>query len=285
MKVKSSMPLIKEHRISKLIESLKFIDKYPYNREKQSEYILKLYPGKTEKSVFRGMIIPTLRYLGLIIGSGKAIRLSSNGKIIVEAEKIGEKEAVRVARIVFLELDKKLFNFIEILKSQIIRKSYFIELISKKLKNITEKQKLERINRWLIILEQSNLITLKDDLIILNDEIYKNAEKELNILPKLFLFKKNVFEEYRSLPLYERGGIIDIPFLRQIVASKFYLKYKMVLTEDKFDKLLTEIPLVTDDYIISLGQPMGAEEKLFHYKDNNYYITLNIRFLKDEKYE
>lgn len=285
MKGKYSIPLLKEHRLSKIIEALKCIDKHPYSREKQRNCILKLYPSKTEKSVFRGMIIPTLRYLGLIVGFGKAIRLSSNGKIIVEAEKRSRNKAVQVARIVFLEIDKKTFGFVENFdKNQKIAKTDFIDFISQKLEQMPRKRKEERINRWLRILKGCELIKFKGRSITLDEKNYEQAKKELNVGSKRRLFKKMLLEEYKSLPLYETAGIVDIPLLRQRVAIKYYEK-NMILTESQFDELLGGLPLVTDDYVISLGQPMGAEEKLFHYK-GNYYRTLSVTFFKQGgKYE
>lgn len=282
MKEKPSIPLLKEHRISKIIQALKCIDKYPYSREKQRDCILKSYPNKIEKSVFRGMIIPTLRYLGLIVGFGGAIRLSSNGKIIVEAEKRSKKEALRVARIIFLEMDTKKFGFIENLKkNQKIAKKDFIALVGQKLEGIPKKRKEERINRWLKILEGCKLIEFKEKSIILNEENYNDARKELLASSKRPLFKKLLFEVYESLPLLETAGIVDIPLLRQRVAIKYYEK-NMILTESQFDELLRKLPLVTDDYVISLGQPMGAEEKLFRYR-GNYYRTLSITFFKENR--
>jgi hypothetical protein len=280
MREKSSIPLLKEHRISKLVEALKCIDKYSYDREKQRTCILKLYPGKTEKSVFRGMVIPTLRYLGLIIGFGRAIRPSGNGKIIVEAERKGKEEAIRVARVIFLEIDKRMFKFIEELKKyKNTTKRDLINLLSQKMKEISEKQENERINRWLNILEECKLVRFDRGLIKLDEENYKRAESELNLLPSLSSFKEILFEVYRSLPLNETAGMVDIPFLRMQVAISYYKRHNIILTESKFDKLLGSLPLVTDEYIISLGQPMGAEEKLFHYK-GNYYRTLSITFFK-----
>jgi len=280
MREESSIPLLKEHRLSKLVEALKCIDKYSYDREKQRRCIIELYPGKTEKSVFRGMVIPTLRYLGLIVGFGKAIRLSGNGKIFVEAEKKGKEEVIRVARVIFLEIDKKMFKFIEELKRcKNTTKKDLINLLSPKMEGISEKQKNERINRWLNVLEECKLVRFDRGLIKLDEENCKRAEIELNLLPPLSSFKEMLFEVYKSLPLNETAGMVDIPLLRLQVAINYYKKYNIILTESKFDNLLGRLPLVTDEYIVSLGQPMGAEEKLFHYK-GNYYKTLSITFFK-----
>lgn len=282
MKETFSIPLIKEHRVPKLIEALKCIDYYPYDREKQRACILKLYPDKTEKSVFRGMIIPTLRYLGLILGFGKAIRLSSNGKLIAEAEKRGgKKKSLEVARAVFLKVDKRKFGFIELIKrnSNIAEKD-FISLICQKLEDMPKKRKEERIRRWLRVLRGCELIKFKEGKYIMHKKNYEKTEKELNARSKYRFFKKILFKTYSLAPLHETAGVIDIPFLRQLVAVEFFEKHDMILTESQFDELLDKLSLVTDDYVISLGQPMGAEEKLFRYK-GNYYRTLSITFFKE----
>lgn len=275
------IPLIKEDRISKLVEAMKCIDSYPYDRDKQRICILRLYPDKTEKSVFRGMIVPTLRYLGLIVGYGKGIRLSSNGKITIEGKKKGKEEALRVLQTVFLEIDKKTFGFVETLKeNKKVTVDNFFELICWKSEEMPKRQKKERTKRWLRALEGCELVQFEEKPFIkLDEKNYENAEEELNAKTKSRLFKRILFEKYNSLPLHETAGIVDIPLLRELVAMGFYGNHNMILTESQFDQLLQNLPHVTDDYVISLGQPMGAEEKLFHYK-GNYYRTLSVTFFK-----
>jgi hypothetical protein len=173
-----------------------------------------------------------------------------------------------------------MFGFIEELKKyQNTTKRDLINLLSQKMKEISETQKNERINRWLNILEECRLVRFERRLIKLDEENCKRAESELNLLPSLPSFREILFKMYRSLPLNETAGMVDIPLLRQQVAISYYNKHNVILTESKFDKLLGNLPLVTDEYIVSLGQPMGAEEKLFHYK-GNYYRTLSITFFK-----
>ena len=276
----SMIPLIKEHRVSKLIDAMQCIDKYPFNRLKQRECILELYPGKTEKSVFRGMVIPSLRALGLIIGFGDAIRLSSYGKLILEGNKKGKEEAYRVARAVFLEIDKKVFHFTEQIKRhQPVSIEQLIDLIFPKTEVLSKLQKKERIKRWIEILKACGLVKSIAGKISLEDKGYEEAEKELKIDPKRPFFKDKLFTIYKSLSYRETTGIIDITTLREQVALSYYKEHNMILTEMQFDELLRELPQVTNDYVISLGQPMGAEEKLFFLK-GNYYRTLSIKFFE-----
>ncbi|MFC7226294.1 hypothetical protein N0B31_02680 [Salinirubellus salinus] len=57
------------------------------NREDVVNEVMELFPGKEEKSVFRGMAVPTNRRLQLIrVGSeGQKIALSPNGKLIAQS--------------------------------------------------------------------------------------------------------------------------------------------------------------------------------------------------------
>lgn len=287
MKEKRSIPLIKENRISKLMDTLNCFNKYPYNREKQTDCVLELYPNKSEKSVFRGMVIPSLRYLGLIIGYEDLIRPSANGKLILEGRrKKSEEEALRIARTIAFELDKEKFGFIQELKRvtesmNLINKKDFVKLLSQHIEGPSEKQKEERVKRWFRILEDCRLIKCKNkkNYIILLKENLQQAEKELEITLKRPKFKSMLFEEYESLRYSETAGIVDITLLRELVAIQFYKKYGLILTEAQFDELLSKVQFATDEYIIFLGHPMGAEEKLFYYKEE-YYRTLSIKFLR-----
>jgi len=280
MKDNYAIPLIKEHRVSKLINAIECIEKYPFNRLKQRECILSLYPEKTEKSVFRGMIIPSLRILGLIIGYGDAIRLSCNGKLILEGNRKNREEVYRVARAVFLEIDKNVFHFIQqITQHQSVSEKHFIEIFSQKMEALSNLQKKERVKRWLEILKGCGLVKSINGTISLENKAYESAEKDLKVDPKRPFFKDTLFTKYKTFPYQETAGIVDIATLREQVALSYYREHNMILTELQFDELLRELPMITDNYVISLGQPMGAEEKLFFFK-GNYYRTLSITFFQ-----
>lgn len=282
------IPLVKENRIEMLLKCLDCIDKYAFNREKQREYILSLYPGKNEKSVFRGMVMPSLRHLGLIVGFSDLIRLSANGKLLLISRQQGNREFKRVLSGVFLEIDYNKFKFMEEIKNLTGRnnelpQNYFIQVISKKIEAPSQKQNIERIKRWLKILHQCSLIKMEkaDINIHLQYQNLERAEKDLDWRTKSSMFKKFLFKEYSSLS-NKTAGVVDIVDLREYVALLMYNERKEILTEIQFDELLRSLPLVTDYYVISLGHPMGAEEKLFVYK-GDYYRTLNISFFKKGK--
>ena len=280
------VPLIKENNIAMLIKSMECIDKHAFNREAQRDCILTLYPNKSEKSVFRGMVIPSLRHLGFIVGYSDLIRLTANGKLLLESKKQGNNEFKRVSSVVFLEIDSDKFKFIEEIQklegaNNKSGQDDVIRVLSQKVEGPSQKQKRERITRWLKILEQCALLKKEKgtiDIHLLYGNL-ENAQEHLDWQPKLSRFKKILFDGYLSLA-GETAGVVDIVDLREHVALSFYRDNKNVLTEKRFDELLKSLPLVTDDYVVSLGHPMGAEEKLFVY-EGDYYRTLSITFFKE----
>jgi hypothetical protein len=227
------------------------------------------------------MVIPSLRHLGFIVGYADLIRLSANAKLLLTAKKESCKEIKKVARAVFLEIDRDRFRFIEEIEraeGTSLERHRFTRIISEKVEAGSEKQKEERIKKWLRLLQQCGLVKKETDPICLEGGNVMQAMKDINWRAKEDNFKKLLFEEYSSISNMT-AGIVDIPDLRERVALSIYGKKKEVLTERQFDELLRQVPMITDEYIISLGHPMGAEEKLFLYKDN-YYRTLSINVLK-----
>jgi hypothetical protein len=283
------LPILKEARLAMLIKNADCIDRFPFDRDRQRTCVMSLYENKSEKSVFRGMVIPTLRTLGWIVGFGDAIRLSSNAKLLLSGEK--KEEANRIARAVFLELDDKIFRIIPGLRGLIgeklnrtrsekesevgVSKEVFINAESVRILGPSKRQKRERISKWLSLLMDCQLLKEDGDWISINERNLSDARMDLEVAPKRPLFLKTLLDEYRRLPTQESAGIVDIVVIREKVASNYYDKRSMVLSEAQFDELLRNTPLVSDEYVISLGQPMGAEEKLFSLK-GNYYRTIAI---------
>lgn len=275
------IPLIKEYRIDKLKSGLECIDEYHFNRDKQKDCILNLYPGKSEKSVFRGMIIPSLRHLGLIVGYRDFLRTSANGKLIIKSELMNKNLHRRVLRAVIYEIDKNIFQFTDTIKNNYpISIQNFLKLMD--IDAPSEKQKKERIFHWLSILRKVELIDYNAQNITIDEHKYNQTLSDVNIDYKnVEDFRKYLFDVYFKLSK-KTAGIIDIADLRESVAIKMLKDNKIILTEDQFDEMLRKISFATDDYIISFGRPMGAEEKLFKYK-GNYFRTLSIQRKRGSK--
>jgi len=269
------IPSFKEDRLRLIIKSLECINENKFNRKKKKNCILGLYPlGKSEKAVFRGIAIPTLRRLGLIIGYEEYIRPSSNGMLLLES-RYNKKLHQDVTRAVFLEIDKNLFGFIYTLKKLKFKMLPYPHF-SKNVEGAEEYKK-----RWLKILNQCELIKLTEEKkwtyrkVLLMKDTLSLTERSLDYRRKEIFFKEYLFRGYKELSL-KSAGIVDIEDLRSKVALKVLKEKEEIITERQFDDLLRKIPLATDKYIISLGQPMGTEEKLFEL-NGKYYRTLSMR--------
>ena len=274
-------PLIKEYRLEKLEASLECIDKHAFDRERQKDCILSLYPDKSEKSVFRGMVIPSARHLGLIIGYADLIRLSANGKIMVESKALGNEVHGRVARAVMCEVDRTKFRFMDMLGAHApVPKDTFLQSAQSVIDAPSGKQANERARHWLSILSRVGLVECAhDDLLTVRQPEYEQALLDLDAtLKDPAAFKEHLFDAYSELTR-GRAPVSDIADLRQRVALKMLRSdYPSIVTEAQFDEMLRQMPFSTDAYMISLGRPMGPEEKLFEY-DRSYFRTLSIRFL------
>ncbi|MDP3298406.1 MAG: hypothetical protein Q8N09_12605 [Thermodesulfovibrionia bacterium] len=279
---KKVIPLIKEYRIQKLFKVMGCFEQYPFNRDGLRECILKLYQDKEEKSIFRGMVIPSLRHLGLILGYDEDLRLSANGNLIVIARKKSEEEGLRVFRAILTEIDDLDIKILKMIAKKNIDFDALKQSLIIKIEAPSEKQARERINHWVSMLLEAGLL-MKEKKIEIASGILSQVEKDLDISTKKDKFEKIFFETYASIfKKQENVPIVDIPDIRTDVSTLFYIKYNLVITESMFDQMLKMIPLATDEYVISLGRAMGAEEKLFKYEDN-YYRTVSIRFLNKEE--
>ena len=279
-----NVPLLKETRLDTIVRCLECISDFPYNRDKQRECILKLYPGKSEKSVFRGMVIPTLRKTGLILGYDRFIRVSANGSLLVESKRKSEKLHTRAKRALILDIDRGKFGFVKELSDfgnnvKSISRKQFSDLLASKIASPSAKQSLERVDHWINLLEQVGILTENEqETISANKQSYEQANADLTVKgAKIAKFSEYLIEACKEL-IKEIGAIIDIADLRDRVAIRLLNNEEEILTERQFDERFREVPLATGEYIISLGRPMGAEEKLLSY-NGKYYRTLTVQFV------
>nr|WP_320161401.1 hypothetical protein [uncultured Methanoregula sp.] len=284
----NDIPLLKEYRVDKIIQYLTCIDKYHLNRLGQKNCIYQLFrqdydkPIESfDKAIFRGMVIPTLNYLGFLTGSGEFIKVSANGKLIVESNIINKNLNEQVLMVLMYELDESIFHFISnIEKTSKFNQEEFSDEFFLDLPNISKKQRSERINKWILILSQVNLINIsKQNEVVLNQDNIEKVKKMLD--PRTFplnIFEKILLESYVKMS-GNRARIVEIEELRAIVSVNLLQNNNFILTEKMFDVLLTKIMQNPGRKIFSLGKPMGRQEKLFKFKEN-YFKTLNIE--KDE---
>lgn len=281
--MKNNYPLFKEYRLDILQKCLDCFDKIGFDREKQRACVLENYNIQLrndlphwDKSVFRGMVIPSLKYLGLLYGSKDELIPTANGKILLEANNCNKNE--EVLRAIIFDLDKNVFKFLETLKHKRLSKEEFFFIVSQKSEYEKKKPLIERINKWLSILAQVKLIVISSLVECVDDNI-SNVEKitDLNNFD-ISVFNEILLSAYKELA---RGnaGIIKIEDLRRNVLLKYLFNQKSILISSTFDKLFTSMNLINETYLISLGKPRGAKERLLFYK-NNYYNTIHIKFNK-----
>ncbi len=281
---KKIIPLIKEHRIQKLFKVMNCFEQYPFNRDGLRECILQLYGDKEEKSIFRGMVIPSLRHLGLILGYDEDLRLSANGTLIVVARKKSEKEGLRVFRAVLTEIDDADIKILKTIAKKNIDFSNLKQNLveNEKIEAPSKKQARERINHWVSMLLETGLLAEENKKIDTARVILSQVEIDLDMETKKDKFEKLFFDAYKSIfKKQENVPIVDIADIRTAVSTAFYSNHNLIVTERQFDVMLGGIKFATDEYIISLGRAMGAEEKTFIH-ENNYYRTISIRFLNKE---
>ena len=280
MNEKIKLPLIKAYKIDRLLQALDIFYNHPFDRDSLRESILQHYNGKEEKSVFRGMIIPSLRHLGFIIGYENDLRLSANGNLIVIAKKRSYTEGIRVFKAVIAEIDNINFGILELLSKNPLAFNKLKAQLVKRIEAPSEKQALERFNHWFSMLIDLELLYRRDEKIAFAKETITQMKIDLSTKNKERYFKNIFFDTYNKLlRKQENVPIVDIEDLRREAAGELYQRRNLILTESQFDFLLRRISFITKKYMISLGRSMGADEKLFEYKDN-YYRTVSIRFLR-----
>jgi hypothetical protein len=293
-KNKINLPVLKAWE--RVFELLDAICDHEYDRDGFEKAILHLFGGdKSSKSVFRGMAIPTLRNLGLIVGYGSVIRASANGLLIHTARKERKTHGMRALRAVLFEID----NEIGVLSS-LLGKSTFVldDFVQDWLENVKtsdirrsknpkakERAARERLLDWIKFLTFAEILYNDGHNIRIDETNYESIKKDLDVTApeKTTNFKPYLFVCYKKIVFDQKGiGTISIEDLRRAVAVTMYQKDRTILTERQFDQLLSELPKMGGDYVITLGRSMGADEKLYYYQ-GKYYQSLFIRTLTKEE--
>lgn len=281
MNNRKTLPVLKAS-IHKIFALLGCVHDHPFDRDGLREAVLNLYPGKDEKSVFRGMVIPTLRRLGLIIGYEQSIRLSANGTLIVTAFDNSEPQGLRVLQVVLLEIDQATAHFTEELeKIGSIAAEQFQNTQVPKIEAPSRNQSLERVRDWIAYLSYAGLVCIQDNHLQVNSNNLRQAQADLEVTGKHHFFKHYLFDGYKEL-VQRQSSVrsIDIEELREKVAVSVYKDTSATITKNQFDILLTRMSHIANEYTITFGRSMGPEENLFILGDK-YYQTISICFTKE----
>ncbi|MBI2757999.1 MAG: hypothetical protein HYX49_04905 [Chloroflexi bacterium] len=293
-KNKISLPVLKAW--GRIFELLECIYDHPYDRTGFQEAVVQLYGGdKSSKSVFRGMAIPTLRNLGLILGYGDNIRASANGYLLHMTRKEDQSEGLRVLRALLVELDENIGVLSYLAEKSTIVITDFLQnwldkIMTSEVRRSTnpkaqERAARERLLDWINFLTFSEILYKNHDHIRIDDTNLQRTKKDLDItaLYKRENFQSLLFTSYKKIVFEQKGmSTVEIDNLRKETSVSMYEKHKVLLTERQFDGLLSELPKVSNKYVMTLGRSMGADEKLYFYQ-GKYYQTLFIRFLTAEE--
>lgn len=281
---KIELPVLKAW--DRVFELLECAGNNEYDRDGFRDAVRELFPGKSEKSVFRGMAIPTLRRLGLIVGYEDVIRLSANGSVALLAYRESPKEGLRALRVIQYEIDAEGIGFIQRLasRSAVLKEDFAKSVgqesvfVDKDGRVLTGSSLRERVNDWLKFLIFSGLIDNEGERLQVSEPTLRQVQNDAKAQSKETFFSENLVLVYQSVVRANYGvGTIDIEELRRAMAKYAYKTESAILTEKQFDELLRKMPKVTAGYMIAFGRPMGKDEKLFKLGDN-YYQTITMRF-------
>jgi hypothetical protein len=272
-------PLVKEVNAQRILAALLLLRQFPLDRDAQRDAILSLYRQKEEKSVFRGMVIPSFRKLGLLQGWEDMISLSANGLVIAEAAGASLDFGMRAFRAVLLEKDREYLSIVEVHVRETITTVQLYQRLYREIASPSDIQRRERLKRWTALLCGAGLLQKTADHLCMAQSAVTVAQQDLNHAPKSPHFTEILFRSYNELVQRQHQvDVVDIADLRSVVATRYCRQLKLILTERQFDTLLRVVPITTEKYLISFGKPMGPEEKLFEMK-GQYYRTLSIRDL------
>jgi len=285
---KKTLPVLKAWK--RIFELLECVNDYPYDRDGFQEAVLKLYEGKSPKSVFRGMAVPTLRRLGFIVGYADVIRISANGALVHTARQESKPEGLRALRAILLEMDDQigLLSYLEdkstvpiqdLIDDWTPRVGISDSRVAHK-PEARNRAARERIHDWVSFLTFAELLYSSGQNVRVDALRLTQTRNDIDVdtLEKRESFSQNFFKAYRKI-VVEQSGIktVEIERLRKELAIRIYGQSHLLITEKLFDALLKEHPKVSDEYTIAFGRSMGADEKLLFFQ-GKYYQTVSIRF-------
>lgn len=251
-----------------ICEAVQILYHYGENRYELREHVLSMFDSTDEKSVFRGMYVPTMRALGLTLGFGQEIRCSSNGRLLFEAYSKSNDEGKRILGKMLVEIDEDNYNIVDFLKNRLVTEhKSIVKFITSKdaslgLTPLSDTVANERVRKFMRYLTEGRVVKQADSQYAL-DEGYQQTKVDIDVIKvpefwDVLLSCYNITEEMKagfpSVPIYQ---------LRNEVSRKFY-QSGIALTEREFDSLIARMPRIQSDYIIKFSRPMMESEKLLH---------------------
>lgn len=264
-----------------VLQSVKCINANQHNRALQQKCVIENFSARNEKlglkeykdldkSVFRGMVIPSLRHMALISGYGM-IHTSANGFLLSQDHAYLYPE-IRFS--VMIEAGGFLFNGDSLFK-KMSDPEFRSSLIGKEDLFIDQSYiSLEKEKRWIRILKDADMAYKSNsNWYIKTKGLKEYYERRIALSSDKSKFSDILLACY-NLHKY-RSPFVDISALRKSAAELGLNNHNLIITENIFDDCLRSSEGALEVYNIDFGLPMHRQARTFK-KGNKYYSTLRL---------
>ncbi len=272
---------LKLNSFQDVLNSVKCISSYQNNRMLQKKCIIDTFLSRNEKlrvkpvqdlekSIFRGMVIPSLRHMGLILGYG-IIQASANGFLLSQDSSPifpNIKSAVIIESGGFLFDDSSIFGKLS--------RPEFVNEFKEGSEIIIPPEDIssEKRKRWVNILKGADIAYRTDSVWRLRtEEIFDYYHRRDYLCSNSSIFSEILSKCYDSYK--HKSPFVGINILRRSVAEFALRHYSLVITENTFDDCLRKLKQFSKEYGIDFGLPMNQQERAFKI-GNKYYSTLRL---------
>lgn len=228
-----------------------------FDRDGFRDAIMQLFPpGRGEKSVFRGMVVPTLRALGLLIGFEREIALSSNGVVVyLGLERRPEDKGPLAVVLAELERARGLDEVWPVGPLSSKRAQELLEQAEREMPGKVGDVGM-RVRSWIAHLEFAGVVVRTRDGQLIRVGLRPRAIASSK-------FRDALVDSYRRLtPRVVGEALVTIEDLRCMLAEIAYRETGAVVTQERFDRMLAH--LVNNRRLdIRLHRAMGADQGLF----------------------
>jgi hypothetical protein len=252
---------------------LRTLQEHEYDRDGFREAILELFKEKSEKSVFRGMAIPTLRTLGLLVGFEREMHLSGDGALVMTADSLDEPRNNRAMQRVLAYIERKRgldSTWRRAVVSTACALSWFTDVEARPSSDFPS-----RVRRWLGYLTFFRLIEPRETGYVPNRRLRSQLTHPI---PRGARLKHVVADLYETYCRMARGGVgepvVGIePLHREFAIGRLRHHGELLLRVD-FDALLERI-VSRNCLDVHLHRSMGAEQGLFFFR-GQYYQAMSV---------
>lgn len=249
-------------------------------RKNIHSYLLGASRKKTigERTAVYALAFPTLRRLNLLRGKGEHIRLSVDGRILINAYETKGDNAYnnKLAKVV-LRADRENANVLEAIKELDIRQFGRAEIAIELVKRGVETSAIDdRLTNWLRILKYVRFIDRIDSLHVLNQDQLEVSERDFVDVSET-VFVKEVLKAHQKLSKKRRGNpFIPIPEIEQEVCRQFF--DNGFTTFDFRERLSNQKGKTIDGFKIVFTKPGSREANgLRIHGEYYYYIAILSR--------